>query len=192
MKHLLFQSKLYKITVISTNSLIMNITLNSEEIKKLIPHRYPFLLIDKVIDLQVDESILAVKNLTANEEFFQGHFPNHPVEPGVLTVEMCAQASGVLCGYSYLYNKHENVEINERLNFSESHSALTDNFVFYLTTIEKTKFRNVMTPGDQLFIYVKVSQKSRLMWKFSAEILINNDPEKKGMEVEFSALIKSI
>ena len=79
-----------------------------------------------------------------------------------------------------------------RLNFSESHSALTDNFVFYLTTIEKTKFRNVMTPGDQLFIYVKVSQKSRLMWKFSAEILINNDPEKKGMEVEFSALIKSI
>ena len=170
----------------------MNITLNSEEIKKLIPHRYPFLLIDKIVDLKVDESILAVKNLTVNEEFFQGHFPNHPVTPGVLTVEMCAQAAGVLCIYSFLCNKRENVEVNEKINFSENHSLLTDNFAFYLTTIDKTKFRNIMTPGDQLFIYVKVLQKSRLMWKFSAEILINNDASKKGMEVEFSALIKSV
>lgn len=178
--------------VINTNSLIMNIILNSEEIKKLIPHRYPFLLVDKVVDIKINESIVAVKNLTVNEEFFQGHFPNHPVTPGVLTVEMCAQAAGVLCGYSFLCEKTKGHNVTEKLDFNNGDYKLTDNFVFYLTTIDKTKFRNTMAPGDQLFIHVRVLQKSRLMWKFFAEILIDNNTERKGMEAEFSAFIKSV
>jgi 3-hydroxyacyl-[acyl-carrier-protein] dehydratase len=163
------------------------ICLNIEEIKKLIPHRYPFLLVDRVLDLKIGESITAIKNITANEEVFNGHFPNHPVMPGVLTIEMCAQAAGVLCVYSILNSEDQDKKIN--LNDS---SSLTDKFVFYLTSVDKTRFRNTMTPGDQLFINIKVLQKSSVMWKFYGEILINNDPGKKGMETEFSAFIKFI
>lgn len=160
-----------------------NIILNSEEIKKLIPHRYPFLFVDRIISIDMDESITAIKNLSINEEFFQGHFPDHPVMPGVLAVEACAQTAGILCSYSHLYKKHQ-----ENLNLQNT--ELDKNFVFYLTSIENTKFRNTMIPGDQLSIKVKTIQKSRLMWKFEAEILVNN--EKKALETHFSAFIKSI
>jgi 3-hydroxyacyl-[acyl-carrier-protein] dehydratase len=161
----------------------MNIILNSEEIKKLIPHRYPFLFVDKVKSINIDESIVAVKNLSVNEEFFNGHFPGHPVMPGVLAVEACAQTAGILCGYSHLHKIHGE-------NFDMKNIEMSKDFVFYLTSIDNTKFRNAMTPGDQLTINVKVAQKSRLMWKFEAEILI--DGEKKALETHFSAFIKSI
>ena len=114
----------------------MNIVLNSEQIKKLIPHRYPFLFVDIVNSINIDESILAVKNLTTNEEFFQGHFPGHPVMPGVLAVEACAQAAGILCAYSHLYKIHGE-------NFDIKNIEISKDFVFYLTSIDNTKFRNL-------------------------------------------------
>ena len=161
----------------------MNIVLNSEEIKKLIPHRYPFLFVDKVNSINIDESIVALKNLTVNEEFFQGHFPHHPVMPGVLAVEACAQTAGILCAYSHLYKIHgENLDIKN--------IEMSKDFVFYLTSIDNTKFRNTMSPGDQLSLNVKVVQKSRLMWKFEAEIIINS--EKKALQTNFSAFIQSV
>jgi 3-hydroxyacyl-[acyl-carrier-protein] dehydratase len=161
----------------------MNIILNSEEIKRLIPHRYPFLFVDKVNLIHIDEYISATKNLSINEEFFQGHFPGHPVMPGVLAIEACAQTAGVLCAYSHLYKIHGE-------NFDIKNIEMSKDFVFYLTSIDNTKFRNAMMPGDCLSLNVKVAQKSRLMWKFEAEIIINN--EKKALETNFSAFIKSI
>ena len=165
----------------------MKITLNSEEIKKLIPHRYPFLLIDRVLDIKNNESIIAMKNLSVNEEIFQGHFPGHPVIPGVLTIEMCAQAASILCSYSDIAVREK--KTNEKIDVLGSNNLLTDQFVFYLTTVDKTKFRIPMTPGDQLVIYVSIVQKSSRMWKFNGRVLI--DDKETSVETEFSAFIKS-
>lgn len=163
---------------------MQQIILNSEEIKKLIPHRYPFLLVDKVIEIQIDQEILAVKNLSINEEVFQGHFPNHPVFPGVLSIEAIAQSAGILCAYSNLF-------MNKTTEEFDLHKAeINQNYLFYLTTIDNVKFRKTMIPGAQLFIKTKVMQKSSMMWKFYGEILIDNDPLQKAVEVNFSAFLK--
>ena len=103
--------------------------------------------------------------------------------PGVLAVEACAQTAGILCAYSHLYKIHgENLDIKN--------IEMSKDFVFYLTSIDNTKFRNTMSPGDQLSLNVKVVQKSRLMWKFEAEIIINS--EKKALQTNFSAFIQSV
>jgi 3-hydroxyacyl-[acyl-carrier-protein] dehydratase len=107
-----------------------------KEVMKYLPHRYPFLLIDKVIDLKEGEFITAVKNVTMNEDFFQGHFPGHPVMPGVLIIEAMAQAAALL---SY---KTEGTQPN-------------GNMVTYFIGIDKARFRAPVFPGDQLILKAK-------------------------------------
>lgn len=117
-------------------------TLDIQEIQRILPHRYPFLLIDRVIDMTRRERIVAIKNVTINEPFFQGHFPNLPIMPGVLIVEAIAQAGGALLL----------TEVEDR-----------DQKLMVFTGIERARFRRPVTPGDQLRIEVEVKS-----WRLTA------------------------
>ncbi|MFT6263097.1 MAG: 3-hydroxyacyl-[acyl-carrier-protein] dehydratase, partial [Dasania sp.] len=111
-----------------------------KEISRMIPHRYPFLLIDKVLDLKPYKSAIGLKNVTINEPFFQGHFPKHPVMPGVLIVEAMAQTAGVHVIWSMENEKPETAGL-ERL--------------VYFMSVESAKFRKPVEPGDQLYIHAE-------------------------------------
>ena len=124
------------------------ITLNYHEIIDLIPHRYPFLLIDRVEEIIVNESAIGIKNVTINENFFTGHFPDFPVMPGVLIIEAMAQTAACLMSYS---NK-----------------SLQKRKAVFLTGIENTKFKKMTTPGDILKLKVKVISNRKNFYKFSA------------------------
>jgi 3-hydroxyacyl-[acyl-carrier-protein] dehydratase len=126
-----------------------------KEVMKYLPHRYPFLLIDKVVELHVGESITAVKNVTMNEEFFQGHFPEHPVMPGVLIIEAMAQAAALL---SY---KTEGKQPN-------------GNLVTYFIGIDKARFRAPVFPGDQLILKAKLLRRSSRLWKYETQALVDD------------------
>ena len=116
-------------------------TLDIQEIQGLLPHRFPFLLIDRIVEFEPAKRLVAIKNVTANEPFFQGHFPGYPIMPGVLVVEAMAQAGGVIMMH----------EIPDR-----------DKKLVVFTGIERAKFRRPVTPGDQLRIEVVVlSMRSR-------------------------------
>ena len=107
------------------------------EIWKLLPHRYPFLLIDRVIELEAEKRIVAIKNVTINEPQFTGHFPATPVFPGVMIVEAMAQASGILA-------------------FKSRNRTLDDGYIYYLAGTDKTKFKRSVVPGDQLRLEVEI------------------------------------
>jgi beta-hydroxyacyl-ACP dehydratase FabZ len=126
----------------------MEKTYDIRDIMKYLPHRYPFLLIDRVLDMEPDEKITALKNVSMNEPFFQGHFPNAPVMPGVLILEAMAQAAGVL---------HIAGEPPEQ------HGA-----IMYFMGIDKAKFRKPVVPGDQLIFEVRVLRKRAKALKLSA------------------------
>jgi 3-hydroxyacyl-[acyl-carrier-protein] dehydratase len=118
-------------------------------IQRMIPHRYPFLLIDKVVDLVPDECAIGVKNVTINEPFFQGHFPQRPVMPGVLIVEAMAQTAAVL--------------VVETLG-PEAEGKLV-----YFMSVDSARFRKPVTPGDTLRIHVTKQRNRGNVWKFTAE-----------------------
>jgi 3-hydroxyacyl-[acyl-carrier-protein] dehydratase len=129
-------------------------TLSVERIMELIPHRYPMLLIDRVEDIVPDQSATGVKCVTINEHFFQGHFPQKPVMPGVLIVEAMAQTAGVLVMHT-LGN-----DSNGRL--------------VYFMTIDEARFRKPVVPGDQLKIYVKKERHKGNVWKFNGQAKVGD------------------
>ena len=139
---------------------------NIEDIMKIIPHRYPFLLVDRVINLIPDKSINAIKNVSINEEFFQGHFPSKPVMPGVLIIESMAQSAAVL--------------VSKTLGIDAQGK------IVYFMTIENTRFRNPVVPGDQLKLEVyKVRQRNNV-WKFDGKAFVE---KVLVAESSFSAMI---
>ncbi|MBD3648618.1 MAG: 3-hydroxyacyl-ACP dehydratase FabZ [Pseudomonadales bacterium] len=107
------------------------------EIQEYLPHRYPFLLVDRIIEFEADTRIVGIKNVTINEAFFTGHFPVTPVFPGVLIVEALAQASGILA-------------------FKSRNRTLDDGYIYYLAGTDKTKFKRSVVPGDQLRLEVEI------------------------------------
>jgi 3-hydroxyacyl-[acyl-carrier-protein] dehydratase len=124
-------------------------TIEPAELLKVLPHRYPFLLVDRIIDVISDESCIGIKNVTFNEPFFQGHFPNRPVMPGVLLIEGMAQTAGAICSLSVGY---EGAPPN----------------VFFLT-VDKAKFRKPVLPGDTIEYHMKQIRKRRTMWWFHGD-----------------------
>jgi 3-hydroxyacyl-[acyl-carrier-protein] dehydratase len=122
--------------------------LDIEAVMKRLPHRFPFLLVDRVLSLTPGKSIVALKNVSANEAFFVGHFPGHPVMPGVLIVEALAQAGGVLAW--------ESVPESDRIT------------LLYLVGIEKTRFKQPVRPGDQLVLKADLVQRRRSLWRYEA------------------------
>ena len=122
-------------------------------IQNYLPHRYPFLLIDKVIDIKKNESIIAQKNVSYNEPFFQGHFPDYPVFPGVLLLEAMAQATAIL-----------DIESNDR-DMSKQ--------LYYFVGIDKARFKKPVIPGDILIIDVKLNQSKRDVHKFTASCKVD-------------------
>ena len=117
------------------------------DIQRLLPHRYPFLLVDRVVELEPHKRVLAYKNVSINEPFFQGHFPGHPVMPGVLVVEALAQAGGLLTQLS-------------RLGSSE------EDQLFYLVKIDNAKFSRMVVPGDRLELEVELKRQIRNMAQY--------------------------
>lgn len=115
------------------------------EILKLLPHRYPFVLVDRVESLIEHESIHAIKNVTINEPFFTGHFPGNPVMPGVLMIEAMAQASGILAKIS---------------------ANLPDGQVIVLAGVDQVRFKRMVRPGDVLNMYIQVTHQRSKIWKF--------------------------
>ena len=124
-------------------------------IQNYLPHRYPFLLIDKVIDIKKNESITAQKNVSNNEPFFQGHFPDYPVFPGVLLLEAMAQATAIL-----------DIESNNR-DMSKQ--------LYYFVGIDKARFKKQVVPGDIIIIDAKLNQSKSDIHKFSSECRVNNE-----------------
>ncbi|HEY2808307.1 MAG TPA: 3-hydroxyacyl-ACP dehydratase FabZ [Steroidobacteraceae bacterium] len=129
------------------------VQLDMRAILKRLPHRYPFLLVDRVSECQPGKSIRALKNVTYNEPFFPGHFPGRPVMPGVMVIEALAQASGILCF------------VTEGILPDESS-------VFYFVGIDKARFRRPVVPGDQLILEAKVERIRRNIWCFSTRALV--------------------
>jgi 3-hydroxyacyl-[acyl-carrier-protein] dehydratase len=132
---------------------------------KLLPHRYPFLLVDKIIEIDEDNSAIGIKNVTINEPHFQGHFPDQPVMPGVLIVEAMAQTAGAICIRSQNTDKPSLV---------------------YFMTIDNAKFRRPVVPGDRLEIYVKKLKKRGNIWRFACEAMVDGA---KVAEAEISAMM---
>ena len=129
---------------------------NIELIKRILPHRYPFLMIDRVLDYQAGHSLRAIKNITINEPFFQGHFPHKPVMPGVLIIEALAQAAALL-GIQDLED-----------------GRLGKGSVIYLVGVDKARFRRPAGPGDQLVINVKFLAQRRNVWKYQAAAAVDS------------------
>lgn len=128
-------------------------TLDIMRIMEALPHRFPFLLVDRVVDLVLNESCTGIKNVSINEHVFQGHFPRHPVMPGVMIIESMAQTAGVL--------------VVETLG-PEARGKLV-----YFMTIDSAKFRKPVVPGDQMHVHVRKERQRGNIWKFSAEAKVD-------------------
>jgi len=142
--------------------------MNIEKIIKMLPHRYPFLLVDRIIEINSeDESLVAIKNVTFNEPHFTGHFPEKPVMPGVLIIEALAQAAALYVMQSLKLDSCENKTV-------------------YFMSIDNAKFRQIVSPGDALYLHVKKERCRGNVWKFNGEAKVNN---KLVAESDFTAMI---
>ena len=142
----------------------MKIDIN--EIMSIIPHRYPFLLVDRVTSITLNESIVGIKNVTINEPQFTGHFPDRPVMPGVLIIEAMAQLAAVLV--------------------AKSMKSTKDKEVFFMS-IEETKFRKIVEPGDTIVMYASIIQNRGPVWKFKARSEVEGNI---AAETLFTAMVK--
>ena len=140
-------------------------TVDILKLLRLLPHRYPFLLVDRIIEINADESAIGIKNVTFNEPHFQGHFPEHPVMPGVLIIEAMAQTAGAIC-------------INATGDDKPS--------LVYFMTIDNAKFRRPVVPGDRLELHVRKTKKRGNIWRFSCEGIVDGA---KVAEAEISAMM---
>jgi len=135
-------------------------------IQKILPHRYPFLLVDKVQDIEPMKSAVGIKNVTFNEPHFQGHFPGTPIMPGVTIIESMAQTAGVMVGMSL---------------------GLTDgNLLIYFMTIEKAKFRRKVVPGDVLKMHIETLRGGSKVWKFIGRAEVDGE---LAAQAEFTAMM---
>jgi len=144
--------------------------LDIHEILNHLPHRYPFILIDRVTDLKLNEEITAIKNVTINEPFFPGHFPYHPVMPGVLIVEAMAQAAAVL-------------------SFKTMNVLPSEDSVYYFAGIDNVRFKKPVSPGDQLILNVKIDRVLKGIWKYKAQAKVD---DQIVAEAEMMCILKNI
>ena len=128
----------------------------SEEVKQFLPHRYPFLLVDRVTECTPGESLTAYKNVTVNEPFFQGHFPQVAIMPGVLIIEALAQATGLL-------------------GFRTMSETPRDDLLYMLVGVDNVRFKRQVIPGDQLMLKVELVKRTRMIWKFTCEASVDGE-----------------
>lgn len=141
----------------------INQMMDNREIQNLLPHRYPLLLIDRIIEVEPNVKAVGLKSVTINEPFFQGHFPGNPIMPGVLIIEAMAQVGAILAFRSGVKGD-----------------------LLYFMSIEKAKFRKPVVPGDQLKLDIRVLQTRNNVWKFAGTAFVG---EKLVSEVEFTAMV---
>jgi 3-hydroxyacyl-[acyl-carrier-protein] dehydratase len=141
-------------------------TLDSADIMRLLPHRYPFLLVDRIIDMDGDRSATGIKNVTANEPFFQGHIPGNPIMPSVLLIEGMAQTAGAFC-----------------ISFA---GDLKKAPLVYFMGIDKARFRRPVFPGDIIFYHIKKMRGRGRVWRFRAQAIVNST---LVAEAEISAVL---
>ncbi|UCE89040.1 MAG: 3-hydroxyacyl-ACP dehydratase FabZ [Pseudomonadota bacterium] len=128
--------------------------LNIKEIFEHLPHRYPFLLIDRVLECEPGKSLTGIKNVTFNEPYFTGHFPDHPVMPGVLIIEALAQGTGILA-------------------FRTAQATPQEGSLYYLVGVDDARFKQPVVPGDQLRLEIEVIKNMRSVWKFNGRALVD-------------------
>jgi len=134
----------------------MNIVMDIHEILSYLPHRFPFLMIDRVMVLEPGKSLVALKNVTINENFFTGHFPGRPVMPGVMMIEAMAQAGAILA-------------------YKTTETSPKEGVLFYFAGIDEARFRRVVEPGDQLRIEVKVLRARQEIWKLAGSAYVGDE-----------------
>jgi 3-hydroxyacyl-[acyl-carrier-protein] dehydratase len=144
-------------------------TLDINQIKEYLPHSYPLLLVDRVLNVELGKTITAIKNVTANEEFFNGHFPHKPVMPGVLMIEAMAQTAAIL-------------------SFMTMNVKPDENSVVYFVGIDNARFKRPVEPGDQLKMDVEILRVSRGIWKYKAVASVDG---KVAVEAELMCTIRA-
>ena len=145
-------------------------SMDIHEILEHLPHRYPFVLIDRVVSMTLGEEITAIKNVSVNEPFFPGHFPYHPVMPGVLIVEAMAQAAAIL-------------------SFKTMDTKPSDDSVYYFAGIDKARFKKPVSPGDQIILHVKIDRILKGIWKYSGVARVDGAVV---AEAEMMCILKAI